>query len=293
MFKTDIALRDMDKGFLPFISAFMSFMACLVLAVAIAFAAASGDWERRLAGSAIVQIMPDTKSKNPEAEVEARIKSVKAMLGRTPGVKSYNSMGLDETRTLLKPWIGDVGELKLGITLPRLITIEASDMAPLSIPNLKTRIADITALASVETYESWSADFRAAMRAGQATIGLIILVILAATAVTISYAAKTGFAANRSVISIMHMVGAENKYIAGQFSAHMTKMAAIGSIAGYLCAIAVLALVAQLAESMSAAPLPELVRPVAAWLVAIPAASTAIAYLTSTAAVKYSLGRLV
>ncbi|MDR2098668.1 MAG: hypothetical protein LBO78_01425 [Rickettsiales bacterium] len=237
MFRTDIAFKsDVNRGFLPFITAFMVFLASLIFATAIIGNSLADDWDREVSNTLAVQVLPDMKSGSPNREIEERIKNIVKVLKQTPGVKSSSAMGVRETQDLLRPWLGDLAAEGLGMPLPRIITVELSDIIPLDRKALEAEIRGYTALVTFETYEEWMDDFKQTLRATQTLLGLIVVLILATTGVTISYATRSGLASNREVIEIMHLVGAENGFISRQFSTRMTKLSASGGAAGYLLA---------------------------------------------------------
>jgi cell division transport system permease protein len=251
IFKTDMAIKSTSRGFLPLITAFMVFMACLVFAVSITGSKVADGWKRRVSDNVTIQLLPDPKARNQEAEMEERIRGISEALRSMPGVKSHSVMTVKETRELLAPWLGElVVNDRLGITLPRLITLEASGDVALSPQLLRRELSKYASLVSVRTYEEWSSDFLSALSAAQTLLGLIIFFILGTTGLTIAYATKEGLMANRKVINIMHMVGAEDKYIISQFSAHVTKMAALGGAIGYVLALISLSFIGRVALNM-------------------------------------------
>jgi cell division transport system permease protein len=237
MFKTDIAFKsDINRGFLPFITAFMVFLASIIFATAIIGNSIAGDWDRQVSNTFAIQVLPDMKSKNPGKEIEERIKNVLTLLKQTPGIKSSSAMSLADTQKLLKPWLGDIADTSLDMPLPRIIAVEVSDVIPLNAKSLEKEIKSYSSLVTLEAYEDWMEDFKHTLRAAQTLLGLIVILILATTGVTISYATRSGLSSNRDVIEIMHLVGAENGFISRQFSARMTKLSFMGGAVGYAIA---------------------------------------------------------
>ena len=235
MLKTDIAFKsDINKGFLPFITAFMVFLACITLATAIIGNDLTTDWDRRMSNNITIQVLPDMRNKNPDKEIEERIKNITEILKQTPGIKSSYAMSLKETTELLKPWLGDIGKNKLDIPLPRIITVEISDIIPLNIKALTDEIKNYSHLITIETYETWMSEFTKTLSALQTLLGLIIILILTTTGITICYATKSGLTTNKNVIEVMHMVGAQNSYISKHFSNQMMQLSITGGIIGYI-----------------------------------------------------------
>jgi cell division transport system permease protein len=174
------------------------------------------------------------RNKNPDKEIEERIKNITEILKQTPGIKSSYAMSLKETTELLKPWLGDIGKNKLDIPLPRIITVEISDIIPLNIKALTDEIKNYSHLITIETYETWMSEFTKTLSALQTLLGLIIILILTTTGITICYATKSGLTTNKNVIEVMHMVGAQNSYISKHFSNQMMQLSITGGIIGYI-----------------------------------------------------------
>ena len=104
MFKTDIAFKtDINKGFLPFITAFMVFLASITFATALIGNNLANDWNTHMSNNITIQVLPDMKSKNPQKEIEERIKNITKILQQTPGIKSHYAMNFKETVELVKP----------------------------------------------------------------------------------------------------------------------------------------------------------------------------------------------
>ena len=248
MLKTDIAFKtDLNKGFLPFITAFMVFVASITLATALIGNTLASDWNNHMNNNLTIQVLPDMKAKNPAQEIEARINNITKILKQTPGIKSFYAMTKGETVNLLKPWIGD----KIDITLPRIISVQISDIIPLNTKSLINEMKNYSSLIKLETYETWMYDFKNTISAVQTLLGVIIILILLTTAITISYATKSGLNINKKVINIMHMVGATNKYISTHFSRQMMILAVSGGFIGYIISCVVILIIKSISKDIS------------------------------------------
>lgn len=251
MFKTDIAFKtDVNHNFLPFITAFMVFLASITFATALIGNNTASDWDKHMSNNLTIQVLPNMSDKKPQKEIEDRIKNITEILKQTPGIKSFHAMDIKETNELLKPWIGDFINDK-DIPLPRIISVEISDVIPLNIRALTTEIKNYSSLIKIETYETWMHEFKSMLSALQTLLGLIIILILSTTALTISYTTKSGLYINQKVIEIMHMVGATNTYITKQFSRQMMKLAILGGSIGYLISCIVIFLIKLLSTDLN------------------------------------------
>ena len=77
MFKTDIAFKtDVNHNFLPFITAFMVFLASITFATALIGNNTASDWDKHMSNNLTIQVLPNMSDKKPQKEIEDRIKTV-------------------------------------------------------------------------------------------------------------------------------------------------------------------------------------------------------------------------
>lgn len=232
MFKTDIAFKsDINKSFLPFVTAFMVFIASIIFATSLIGNSFTNDWNKYLKNNVSIQVLPDFKAKHLEKDIELRIKNIINILKTTPGIKSYSVMDKTETENLIKPWIENFPN---DLILPRIINIEISPIIPFDAKKLITELEAYSKNIKFETYSDWMYEIQSSITAVQILLGLIVIIILITVAITISYATRSGLNINKKVINIMHMVGATDDYISKEFSKQMMKLALIGGSVGYL-----------------------------------------------------------
>ncbi len=232
MFKTDIAFKsDINKSFLPFVTAFMVFIASIIFATSLIGNSFTNDWNKYLKNNVSIQVLPDFKAKHLEKDIELRIKNIINILKITPGIKSYSVMDKTETENLIKPWIENFPN---DLILPRIINIEISPIIPFDAKKLITELEAYSKNIKFETYSDWMYEIQSSITAVQILLGLIVIIILITVAITISYATRSGLNINKKVINIMHMVGATDDYISKEFSKQMMKLALIGGSVGYL-----------------------------------------------------------
>jgi cell division transport system permease protein len=82
------------------------------------------------------------------------------------------------------------------------------------------------------------ADF--VMAGGIIVLGLVIVV----TILSVNFATRGAMAANRPVIEVLHFVGAQDRFIAGQFQRHFLWLGLKGGLIGGAAAILLFALIA-------------------------------------------------
>jgi cell division transport system permease protein len=100
---------------------------------------------------------------------------------------------------------------------------------------------------------------------------------------------------HREAVDLLHLVGAEDRYIAGQFARAAMRLAFAGAATGTLGGAAVLALAHFVASTAAATafPLPSLGPADWVALALLPLAATAVAAAAAYATVMRNLGRIL
>ncbi len=207
-----------------FSAAAMSFLAVFALILTVAATRLADHWEQALAGTATVRVTA------PDGQMEAYLGSVLAILQTTDGVVSTRALELEEQEALLVPWLGN--DLPLdNLTMPRLVEVE---IGPDGIDELglNLRLEAEAPGAVFDDHTRWRAPLaQAAVRLKFLGWGAILLIGLTMAAV-VALSSKAALAASRQEIDVLHLVGAEDRYIARAFVWRFTGRAVAGALVG-------------------------------------------------------------
>jgi cell division transport system permease protein len=283
--------RDPTSRFLPWLIAFMVWLAGLALAGALQIQATSDAWVQGIAGRVTVQIVP--AAEDTDAAMADRVDKAVALLRATPGVASANAMPNDAAAKLLEPWLGK-GALVDGLPVPRMIDVVLEDGAPLDTAALGARIAEQVPGATLEDHGLWLAKLVTLAGAVQAIAFAIVGLIGLAAVVTIVFTTKTGLAIHHEVVELLHLIGARDGFVARQFQAHAFWLGLKGGVGGFALVAATVALVGYLAGRVEAGLLPPMALGLAQWaaLGALALAVALIAMVTARLTVLRALARM-
>lgn len=236
--RTDLPLNhDAAAKFLPWILGFMVYLAALAVGAAMVVDRLSANWQSGLTGNLTVEVpFTDDISVTDRSEV---LDKVIDFLSATPGVAGTTLLDDREIAKLLEPWLG-VEATELDIPLPAMIAVTLRDDAALDQAQLQQDLAAIQPGARVDDHADWIDDALAFLRGLKLLAALLTGLVLAATALTVVFVTRTGLSIHRSVIEIVHLIGAPDSYIAQQFQAQSLRLGIIGGIAGTLLAAATL-----------------------------------------------------
>ncbi len=244
-------IGDPVGRFLPWIVAFLVYIATLALTGALAIQAAADSWRAGLSGTLTVELSP-LVDESPDG-MQLRLDQALNVIRGTAGVRSAEVLSSEAVQALLAPWLGPSLDIA-ALPLPRLIDIrlESDDFDTLA---LDSRLRAFIQGARVDDHAVWRDRLVRAMRGLQA-IGLLVVGILLATAVVmVVFATRGSLAAQKDVVELLHLIGATDSYIAGQFQRHALRHALVGGGIGALAGALTILLLGLIAAKLEVAPL--------------------------------------
>ena len=194
---------------LALIIAVLCFLACLCAIAALASDRAASGWRQELGASATVQVRP----KAGETPSEAAARAAEALAG-TKGVLEAQALDRQAAEKLLEPWLG-AGNIPDDLPLPRLVTVDLDRRHPADAAALNQSLSAASVDATVDDHSRWIADVR---RTGDITrgaaLGALVLFALSAGAM-IAFATRATLQGRRNVVEVLHLAGAEDRFVAG------------------------------------------------------------------------------
>jgi cell division transport system permease protein len=290
--RSDLPLeRDESSRFIPWIIALMVYLATLALAGALMAQSAIARWSQGLSGSVTVQIMP-SQDPDPRAR-EARVATALALIRGMPGVMAAEALSEARVMKLLEPWLGSGGARDL--PLPALIDVRLAPDANPDLGALAARLAQAVTGATLDDHRRWLNQLILLGRSIELVAVVILALVAAAAAAATVFGTRTALAVHRHVIEVMHLIGAQDDYVARQFQAHALGIGLRGGLTGLLFAVATLLAVEGLAPSGGGGLLPGLALKVWQWgaLALLPVVTALIAMVTARVTVLRTLARMV
>lgn len=289
--RTDLPLdRDPLGRFLPWLIAFMVFLAVLAFAGAAALAGIAQRWDTGIKNTMTVQIPPARNA----AAGDQNLNAVLDVLASTPGIRHYAAVEDKKVSKLLEPWLGAAAESG-GLPLPKLVDVELKSGAAVDAQALEQRLRAKVAGVSVDDHRIWLRKFLTLIHSTQLIAGAILTFVVAATVATVVFTTRTGLAIHREAIEVLHLIGARDSYIARQFANRAMGLGLTGGLIGLALGLPMLLGLGYLADRMDAALLPGFSFGPVHWLVLalLPVAVAAVAMLTAHATVLRQLKRML
>lgn len=215
------------SGFsLGVVIAVLAFLAGIALTAFFAVDSAVRGWSGELTGTITVQVRGMSA-----AEIDSSTATALALLQDTEGLSNVSALPRAESEALLEPWLG-AGNLPEDLPLPTLVTAEVTPELRAALDPLRLRLADTVPGASLNDHGAWTDQLVQAARRMRGLAFLAFCLITAAAASVIVFAARSGLAAHRNVIEVLHLVGATDGFIAGQIGRRYLILGFAGGASG-------------------------------------------------------------
>ncbi len=289
--------RDPTGRFLPWLVALMVYLAALALVCAMVMNKMVERWDTGLSGSITVQIPPKQGDPGDPAKAgaaaDASLDAVIEILLATPGVISAEVLEPDEIVRLLEPWLG-AGASYGDLPLPELIAVGIDPSAVPDLEKLSRRLAQAAPGTILDDHQSWLGQLLDLARSIELVAVLVVILVGASAVTMVVFATRMGLAIHGRVIELLHLIGAQDSYVAREFEVHSLKLALRGGVFGLALAVVTVVLVERLFERMEAALLPDLSLVPGEWalLALLPLVVAGIAMLTARLTVLGTLGRM-
>jgi cell division transport system permease protein len=211
--------------------AIMTFLASITTGTVLLVAASAAEWQSDVASEITIQVRPIAGR-----DLERDAAAVAEVLRTQPGIVEVRPFTKDESAKLLEPWLGSGLSLD-DLPVPRVIVARIAPGAVLDLAGLRSRVAQAAPSAGVDDHRAWIERMRSMTGAIVfAGIGILILVIIA-TIISVSFATRGAMAANRPIVEVLHFVGAGDRYIANRFLRHFLRLGLEGGIIGGVAAM--------------------------------------------------------
>ena len=289
--RTDLALeQDSHSRFLPWLIAFMVFLAVLAMAGTFVLNGFIASWDRDMSGTMTVQLPSADSAGQDKKNVGRALKILRA----SPGVATARVVTSREMLGLLEPWLGRASSLS-DLPLPQLIDVTLTPGAKINLKVISARLRASIPRASIDDHRVWLVRFLRLIRTVQVIAISVLILIGLATIGTVIFTTRTGLAVHQEAIEVLHLIGAQDSYIARQFATRALLLALRGGLIGLSLAVPTLIIMGIMSTAMDAGVLPKLTMRIYEWLIiaAMPLLAAILATLTARFTVLKSLARML
>ncbi len=207
--------------------AIMTFLAAFTIGSVASVRGMMVEWTADIARETTIQIRP-ADGLDMEAALAKSVEVAQAIAG----VSAARIMQPAETAALLEPWLG-AGLDVASLPLPRMVVVSlGADATPDTIAQLRSQLAEHVPSASLDDHRQWTDRLSGTARTVM-VIGLAVLALVsAATILSVVFATRAAVAAARSIVEVLHFVGAHDSFIAAEFQQHFLHVGLKGGAVG-------------------------------------------------------------
>lgn len=254
---SDLPLKgDAASRFLPWLVALMVFLISVAVAAAFVLDQVASSWDHDVAGTVTIQVSP-VGGEGGEAMTDARVTAVAAAVARERGVTAVRPLDKKQTLALLEPWLGSSDVIK-DLPLPRLIDVAVDPDFSIDLSAMNDRISALVPGTSLDDHRVWLSRLISLSRTVEALAVFTVLIIGTVTSATIVYATRTSMAVHKNTIEVLHLIGAQDDYIARQFADRAFGLGLMGGFLGLALTVPTLSAIGWAAKRLEGGFVPHL-----------------------------------
>jgi cell division transport system permease protein len=222
--------------------AIMTFLAAVTSGGVAMVISSANDWQSEVSREMTIQVRP-----TPGRDIEADIAKAAQLAKAAPGVADVRAYSREESNRLLEPWLGS-GVSFEDLPVPRMIAVRIARGATIDTAALSRSLAQQVASASLDDHRAGINRMRGMAKAAIAAGMGVFSLVLAATVLSVAFATRGAMASNRTIVEVLHFVGAKEAYIASQFQRHFLGLGLKGGALGGIAAVLSLILIRRMSD---------------------------------------------
>src|SRR5262249_4706296 len=147
------------------------------------------------------------------------------------GIAEVRPYSKEQTAHLLEPCLGSGLQLD-DLPVPRLIVVRIAPGAAPALAQLRRTLGEHSRSVRLDHQRSLTDRMRA-MSGAVVALGIgVLLLVFAATVLSVAFATRAAIATNRPVIEVLHLIGANDSFIAAHFQRHFLQLGLKGGLIG-------------------------------------------------------------
>lgn len=228
--------------------AILTFLAALAGGAAHMVARASEDWRSAVSNEMTVQIKPDLRR-----DIEADLARAAALFRASNGVEAVRIVPRAESDRLLEPWLG-TGLQLAELPVPRLILVTVARGSRPDTEALRQALRREAPTASLDDHRLWVGRLSTMARTLILAGVVVVLLVTLAAGLAVAFATRGAMAGSQDSVEVLHLVGADDSFIAREFQTRFLKLGLEGGLIGGIAALVVTVVLGWISLSWSSGP---------------------------------------
>lgn len=240
-------------------------------------------WNQSVTGTLTVQLPADRDTGTAPTTASDLLE----VLREHELVETAKIVSTEKMSALLEPWLGE-SSIIADLPLPILVDVQLTSNNDNATQTVVGLIQESAPSAIVEDHRVWLNRI-VGLAEGFSVIALTIMgLVTGALGLIVIFATRASLTEYAQAIDVLHIVGARDGYIAGQFARRALAQGLLGGLAGLALYGPALGAIAWLAGRVQEGLLPDVALPARHWfiLLALPAVAGGLAMLTANITVR-------
>jgi cell division transport system permease protein len=204
--------------------AIMCALGCLAALAAIAGFRAASTWTADLK-SAITVMVEQPRDEQALTRATEIVRAVE-------GVNAASPMSREKAKTLLRNYGANVGPLIDELPLPRLIEVGLASTEPGVRARIEEALDGAGFTATVDDHTRYAGEILRTSTALRAVALSALFFLVIAALASIAFAARAALQTRRDAVEIMHLVGAEDAFVADEVQARFMRLGFVSGAIG-------------------------------------------------------------
>ncbi len=251
MRKNEITVEDEDTSlFMYVLSSIYMYLFVVVLAMVMSIHSMVTNWEKDITGSITVQVLPveDDSKKIDTEKTQAEVNKVLQYMENVSGVKSVNVLDAQSIEKLMTPWLGNKVDIS-SLPIPQLMDIQLKEDAEINYDEITRNLYKITPNASIDNHRLWLNRLLKFANSLNSLALAVLTMVVVICAFSIYYSTRASLGINMNSIEILHIIGAQDDYVARQYARSYAKIGFFSGVIGLMIAVPTIILISKYAIS--------------------------------------------
>ena len=228
--RSDLPLRgDSSSRFVFGLVAILVFIAASAVTVNYYIEALVDEWNQNVTGTLTIQIPTDYTGSADTNDIQLLLDA----LSTHKAVLAANVVSMENMSKLLEPWLGQ-STIITDLPLPILIDVNIESNDEYSVKSIIEVTKQVAPRAIVEDHRIWLNSI-VNLADGLSIISLaIMLLVTGALSLIVIFATRASLTEYTQAIDILHIIGAKDGYVAGQFARRALVQGILGGSMGLI-----------------------------------------------------------
>ncbi len=211
---------------LAIVVAIMCGLGCIAAMIALGGFRAANNWTNELKSAITVLVY--------EPRDEANLQKAIQIASQTNGVINAKIMGKENAKILLRNYGANIGTLIDELPVPGLLEIGIQKDSKSAINDLNKSLSQAGFKFEIDDHSRYSGEIVRASRVLRLFALFVLFALIIASVASIAFAARAALETRREAVEILHLVGAEDAFVAREVQARFMRL---GLNAGFYGAV--------------------------------------------------------